>query len=87
MLSVIADEDQVGEAGGSVTGRRMENSIAVGRAACGRSQLFYAMKVSFYQGIIGNTGIAVCRRGGWLVGWLAGCFLVSHCSPLVTETV
>lgn len=67
---VIADEDQLGEAGGGVTGRRMENSIAAGRAACHRPQLYYEIKVFFYQRIIGNAGIAVCRRGGWLAGWM-----------------
>lgn len=44
---VIVDVDQMGEAGGGVTGRRMENSIAAGRAACDRSQLFYVVQVSF----------------------------------------
>lgn len=71
MLSVIADEDQVGEAGGGVTGRRMENSIAVGRAACGRSQLFYAMKVSFLSRNNWKCRYC-CVQEGWLACWLAG---------------
>lgn len=45
---VIVDVDQMGEAGGGVIRKRMENSIAAGRAACDRSQRFYVVQVSFF---------------------------------------
>lgn len=46
---VIADEDQLEEAGGGMTGRRMENSTAAGGAACDRPQLFNEIKSLFIK--------------------------------------
>lgn len=66
---VIADEDQLGEAGGGVTGRRMENSIAAGRAACHRPQLYYEIKVFFLSKNNWKCRYC-CVQEGWLAGWL-----------------